>query len=196
LSTTVFDSTLAVLILQPVARLLLKLVGWRRIGVKPPMKQAIIIGAHHTSNWDFVLALIFAFDLGVAISWMGKDSLFNWPLGGLFRWLGGIPIDRSRSSNMVEASIRELKAGNIGYLVVTPEGTRSKRERWKTGFYHIATGANVPILLGFLDFKEKKVGLGPTIYPTGELEADLDKIREFYDTITAKFPEKVTRACL
>ncbi|PLX43897.1 MAG: glycerol acyltransferase [Deltaproteobacteria bacterium] len=192
LSSSIFNSSLRRFLLKPVSVAALKIMGWRRVGGIPEFPQAVVIGAYHTSNWDFVFTLLFAFDIGLPVRWMGKDSLFKRGFGGVMRWLGGIPIDRSRSKNVVEASIRELVAGSIKYLVIAPEGTRGRANRWKSGFYHIAIGAKVPIVMGFLDYKRKVGGLGPFIIPTNDMKADMAKIAEFYRTVTAKYPAKTT----
>ncbi len=186
----IFQSLFATAFLRPLSRLIVKITGWSIEGADPRVGRAVVIGAYHTSNWDFVLAMLFAFSTGFPMHWMGKASLFNWPFNPLFKWLGGIPIDRSRSNNLVEASVRELSQGDIRFLVVAPEGTRKKSARWKTGFYHIAKGARVPIVLGFVDYKRKEIGLGPVITVTGDMEADFALIREFYDGVTARYPEK------
>ena len=121
---------------------------------------------------------------------MGKDSLFRRPYKGFFKWLGAIPIDRSRSKNVVAQTIQKFNQNKTMILTIAPEGTRSRVKKWKTGFYHIAHGANVPIALGFLDYQRKVGGIGPVIYPTGNIEADMQSIRVFYDGVTGKFPEK------
>lgn len=193
MAKTIYESSVTKGFLQPTARLFLRLLGWGNEGDLVGIKQAVIIGAHHTSNWDFVLGVLYAFYHGFTMHWMGKDSLFRYPFGGVFKWFGGIPIDRSRSKNMVEASVREFVDGKIRYLLIAPEGTRKKVERWKSGFYHIAHGAKVPIVLGFLDYKRKIGGFGPSIVTTGNMEADMERIQEFYIKVTAKRPEKAMR---
>jgi len=190
LSSSIFDSSLRKFFLRPISVAALKIMGWKRVGDIPEFPQAVVIGAFHTSNWDFVFTLLLAFDIGLPVRWMGKDSLFKRGFGGIMRWIGGIPIDRSRSKNVVEASIREIVSGRIRYLVIAPEGTRKRTERWKSGFYHIAKGAKVPIVMGFLDYKRKIGGLGPHIVPTDDMQSDMARISEFYRTITAKYPAK------
>jgi 1-acyl-sn-glycerol-3-phosphate acyltransferase len=164
----------------------LKIMGWRVEGKIPDIKKFVIIAAPHTSNWDFPITLAVAFALRMKIYWMGKAAMFRWPFAGTLRWLGGIPIDRSQSHNVVEQSIQAFHKLERLIMVVPPEGTRKKVSYWKTGFYHIAKGANVPIVLGFLDYKRKAGGIGPTFYPTGRLEEDLQKIQAFYAAITGK----------
>lgn len=164
----------------------LKILGWRVEGEIPSIKKFVIIAAPHTSNWDFPITLAVAFALKIKIYWMGKTAMFRWPFGGLLRWLGGIPIDRSRSHNVVDQSIQAFQERDQLIMVVPPEGTRKKVSYWKTGFYHIARGAAVPIVLGFLDYRRKTGGIGPTFFPTGRIEEDMRQIRAYYATITGK----------
>jgi 1-acyl-sn-glycerol-3-phosphate acyltransferase len=159
-------------------------------GRLPDISKCVMIAAPHTSNWDLPIMLFFAFAFKTKLFFMVKDAIFVWPFGLLFRWLGGIPIDRSKRNGVVEQSIRAFRENATLILVVPPSGTRSKVEYWKTGFYHIASGARVPILLGFLDYRRKVGGVGPTIIPTGNIENDMKTIRTFYAGITAKHPEK------
>ncbi len=164
----------------------LKILGWRVEGEIPSIRKFVIIAAPHTSNWDFPITLAVAFALKTKIYWMGKAAMFRWPFGGLLRWLGGIPIDRSRSHNVVDQSVQTFQERDHLIMVVPPEGTRKKVSYWKTGFYHIARGAGVPIVLGFLDYRRKAGGIGPTFFPTGRIEEDMRQIRAYYATITGK----------
>ena len=166
--------------------LFLKMLGWRVEGEIPDIKKFIIIAAPHTSNWDFPISLAFAFALKIKIYWMGKAAMFRWPFGAACRWLGGIPIDRSRSHNVVEQCVKVFKDRDKLIMVIPPEGTRQKVSCWKTGFYHIAREANVPIVLGFLDYRRKIGGIGPIFYPTGRIESDMQEIKAFYATIAGK----------
>lgn len=172
------------------ALFLLRLFGWRPEGTLPDIPKYVIIAAPHTSNWDFVLMLALALAYKIRIVWMGKNSLFRWPLGLLFKRLGGIPIDRSSPHNVVEQAVEVFDKREKLIMVITPEGTRKKVKTWKTGFYYIAKGANVPILLGFADYKRKIAGFGPTIVSSGDIEADMRVIRDFYSGIYGKHPEK------
>lgn len=172
--------------------LLLKIWGWRKVGKLPDIPKYVLIGAPHTSNWDFPITLAYAFAYKAKVFWMGKDTLFRKPFDRLFKWVGGIPIDRTKSNNMVKQTIQLFNTIEKMIMIIPPEGTRKKVKYWKTGFYHIAHGANVPILLGFLDFRRKIGGFGPLITPTGNLAADMEKIREFYATITGKRPERTS----
>jgi 1-acyl-sn-glycerol-3-phosphate acyltransferase len=172
------------------ARLALRLAGWRVEGELPESPRFVIIAAPHTSNWDAVLLLLAARIYEVPLAWFVKDAWFRFPLGPLMRGLGGVPIDRSAANGVVEQAVRHLKASARLALAVPPEGTRGHSPHWKTGFYHIARGAGVPIVLGYLDYERKVAGLGPAFVPTGNLEADFEVFREFYGKVRAKYPEK------
>ena len=191
---TIFDTPILRTLMHWWAVVHLRIFGWRVEGRPPDVPKYVVIAAPHTTNWELPTALTMAFALGVKISWMGKDSLFRWPFGAFFRWLGGIPVDRGSSRGMVEQSIRTFGENDRFVMILAPEGTRSKTAHWRTGFYHIANGANVPIVLGFLDYRRKAGGIGPTIVPTGDIEADMKAIRAFYAGVTGKHPERSSRA--
>lgn len=161
-------------------RTVLAAMGWRLRGAVPDHPRLIAIGAPHTSNWDFVLVMATAFALGVEIHWLGKHTLFRPPTGWLMRRLGGIPVDRGVSSGVVARSAEEVRTREQMFLCIAPEGTRGLVRRWRTGFYHIAREAGVPILLCYLDNRRRTVGFGPVLTPSGDLAADMDSIRKFY----------------
>ena len=146
----------------------------------------VLIAAPHTSNWDFPITLMVCFALRLRVRWMAKASLFAFPLGPLARWLGGIAIDRSVSSNTVAATIDSFVRTEQLVVIVAPEGTRGKVARWKTGFYHIAHGAQVPIGLAFLDYRRKVGGIGAMFRTTGDLATDMRDIERFYSHVTGK----------
>jgi len=177
-------------------RMFLKLMGWRVEGEIPDIKKFVIIAAPHTSNWDFPITLAVAFALKMKIYWMGKAAMFRWPFAAAFRWLGGIPIDRSKSHNVVEQSIQAFHKLEKLIMLVPPEGSRKKVNYWKTGFYHIARGANVPIVLGFLDYRHKVGGIGPTFHPSGHIEKDMQTIQAFYASVTGKRQSQFGNAAL
>ena len=181
--------------LKPIAGILLRVIGWKVEGVLPDVDKLVIIVAPHTSNWDLPIGYIVGHGLELLSTWrygfMAKDSAFMWPLGILIRWMGGIPIDRISPQNIVEQMIAAFNHYDRLMLAITPEGTRSKTSYWKSGFYRIAAGARVPIALAFLDYKRKVGGLGPTIFPSGDMAADMETIRRFYSGVTAKHPELV-----
>ncbi len=156
----------------------------------PDLPKYVVIAAPHTSNWDFVILLFAVVATRVRIHWLGKHTLFRRPFGSLFRWLGGIPIDRSKSGNAVAQMVETFNASDRFVLAIPPEGSRSQVGRWKSGFYHIARGANVPLLLASLDYSKKVAGIGTVFYPTDDAEADTERIRAFYATVTGKFPQK------
>lgn len=189
---TIFDTPVLSSALRRTASLFLRIFGWRMEGQFPDVPKCVMIAAPHTSNWDLPVMLFFAFAFQTKMYFMLKDATFRWPFGGFFRWLGGIPIDRTKSSGVVEQSIQAFRDNEQLVMVVPPSGTRSKVMYWKTGFYHIASGAGVPIVLGFLDYGRKVGGVGPAVDPTGDIEADMKTIRAFYANITAKYPEKST----
>lgn len=171
-------------VLQPLLALLsvgiLRLIGWKLVGGLPPNSKYVLIGAPHTSNWDFPLMLLAVLKVGMDVHWLGKKNLFAFPFGGFMRWLGGIAVDRSKSNNMVDQMVALFGRREELILLIPPEGTRSQVERWKSGFYYVAQGAGVPILLGFVDTSRKQLGFGPLFYPTGDYAADLVAIQEFY----------------
>lgn len=170
----------------------LRLGGWSFEGSVPRLRRYVLIAAPHTSNWDFVLMMAMAFALDIPISWFGKSSLFHSPLGWLFRALGGISADRDRSTNLVEQSVARFAADQDLVLVVPAEATRAAGTQWRSGFYHIARLANVPIVLGYLDYARKKGGLGLAVRPSGDVRADMDRIREFYADKRGRYPELFT----
>jgi len=171
------------------ARLIMRLSGWRVEGTLPNDGKLLIIGAPHTSNWDWVLVMLTAYSLGVRISWMAKHTLFKKPFGGIMRWLGGIAIDRRSKHGTVQQAIHNFEQKEKLVLCITPEGTRSKVREWKQGFYHIAHGADVPVVVAAFDYGRKAVRFGPTFKPTGDLETDLPIIKSFYDGVTARHPQ-------
>lgn len=166
------------------------ITDWRTEGQLPIIPKFVLVVAPHTSNWDFPYGLFIAFILRAKIYWLGKEALFRMPLKRFFQWFGGIPVDRSKSGNVVAQSIKHFHGNERLILAIAPAGTRKRVKKWKTGFYHIATGANIPIVLGFLDYHRKVGGIGPVIYPTGNFEADIKTIRAFYDGIRGKYPDK------
>lgn len=187
---TIFNTPLLESILPGAARFALSLMGWRIEGLLPLIPKFVLVGAPHTSNWDLPFTMLMALALRARIHWMGKTSIFRRPFNGFFQWLGGIPVNRIQSSDLVEQSIGEFKRKSQLILTIAPAGTRKRVERWKSGFYHIARGADVPIVLGFLDYRRKVGGIGPLIYPSGDYTADLKTIQSFYNRVSGKYPAK------
>jgi 1-acyl-sn-glycerol-3-phosphate acyltransferase len=185
---TIFDTPVVRHVLRALSLGFLKLAGWKVLGKLPPgAEKSVLIAAPHTSNWDLPYTLMVAFSLRLTIYWMGKEQIFRFPFRGLMMWLGGIPVQREKSTNLVAASVEAIKAASGPLqLVVPPEGTRSKTRYWKTGFYHIAVGAQVPIVMAYMDYEKKISGLGPVFEPTGDLEADMTQIKAFYANFKGK----------
>lgn len=171
---------------------LLALFGWKLDADLPSEKKYVAIAAPHTSNWDFPVGILAVRALKLEVTWMGKHSLFRWPFGWIFRALGGRPVRRDKARNSI-AQITELfENSDELILALAPEGTRSKTDHWKTGFYYIARAAKVPILMGYFDYKNKVLGVRDLLYPTEDIEADFEKIRQVYEKIEAKNPEKTS----
>jgi 1-acyl-sn-glycerol-3-phosphate acyltransferase len=185
---TIFDTPVVHHVLRALSLGFLKLAGWKILGKLPPgAEKSVLIAAPHTSNWDLPYTLMVAFSLRLTIYWMGKEQIFRFPFRGLMMWLGGIPVQREKSNNLVAASVEAIKAASGPLqLVVPPEGTRSKTRYWKTGFYHIAVGAQVPIVMAYMDYEKKISGLGPVFEPTGDLDADMAQIKAFYANFKGK----------
>lgn len=162
--------------------------GWRAHGVIPEPRKFVLIAAPHTSNWDFVYFLGLTDELGIKPHFMAKTSLFRWPFTNFMRDMGGVEVDRSSSKNYVQQMIDEFKRRKEFMLTIAPEGTRGSVKAWKTGFYHIALGAGVPLVVGMMDYGTKTGGLGPAIWPTGDYKADMGKLAEIYATVTPKHP--------
>lgn len=164
-----------------------KMKGWKVTGTIPPeIKKCVVIAAPHTSNWDFVYALGTYDILGLPVNYLAKKELFKFPLKGLLNATGGIPVIRTKSQNLVEAIVEKFNHSENLYLMIPAEGTRKWVEKWKSGFYYVAVGAKVPILMGYLDYKNKESGFGPVLYPSGDVEKDLAVIKEFYRTKTGR----------
>lgn len=172
--------------------LFLRLFGWRVEGQLAALPRAVLIAAPHTSNWDLPFMLACAYVLDLRPMWLGKQQLFRWPFGGLMRWLGGLPVNRERRADLVRQAVERFAAVPELLLVVPPAGTRGKASHWKSGFYHIASGAGVPIVCTFLDYRQRVGGIGPAITPSGDLRTDMGLIRAFYDGVTGKYPEQAT----
>jgi 1-acyl-sn-glycerol-3-phosphate acyltransferase len=160
--------------------LMMRIRGWTFEGSVPDLPKMVLIVAPHTSNWDFLTGLWAKLALRLKVSFLGKHTLFWWPLGAFLRSIGGIPIDRARARGVAEDAVRALQERERMVLVIAPEGTRSKTERWKSGFYRIAVAAGVPILLVAFDYGRKVIRLGPLFHPTRDYERDLGEIRSHY----------------
>ena len=185
---TIFDTPVVNSLLRGLSIAILRSTGWKVEGSLPAhAAKSVLIAAPHTSNWDLPYTLMIAFALRLRVYWMGKQSLFRAPFGGLMRWLGGIPVNRGQAGNLVAMSAQAMRdAHGPMQLIIPPEGTRGKTRHWKTGFYFIAHQAGVPIVLAFVDYGRKVGGLGPVFEPTGDIERDMVRIKAFYAPIQGK----------
>lgn len=170
-----------------------KFNGWTAVRENPPPRKAVIIAAPHTSNWDFIYYFGLCNSLNIKSYWIGKSTLFKWPWGDMMRRLGGIPVDRSRSQNMVDAMVSEFGKRDDFLLTIPPEGTRGNVRQWRTGFYYIALKAKVPLIIGMMDYSTKSGGLGASFMPTGDYEADMVKIGKFYHSVIPRYPDKAMK---
>jgi 1-acyl-sn-glycerol-3-phosphate acyltransferase len=154
--------------------------GWKIASEKPKSDRFVLVAAPHTSNWDFLYAIACTTAFGLPLRFMAKDSLFRGPQGVLLRALGGIPIDRSKNNNVVDATVQSFADNRALVVLIPPEGTRKAAQYWKSGFYHIARKAEVPVALGFLNYARKEVGIGPLLTLSGDVKRDMDAVRAFY----------------
>lgn len=187
---TIFHTPVISHAMHYIARCVLFLLGWTFEANPQAVPKYVVIAAPHTSNWDFFYTMLVAFALRIKVYAMGKKSLTEGPFGRVMLWFGIIPIDRSQANSVVAQTIETFNQHDNLVIIIPPSGTRNKVQYWKTGFYHIAHGAGVPIALGYIDYKRKCGGIGPFITPSGDIEKDMMEIREFYKNITGKNPEK------
>ncbi len=165
------------------------LIGWSvENGLPPEVKRCVMIAAPHTSNYDYPICMAAFYLLRTKVRFLAKKQLFRFPLGIIMRGTGGIAVDRSKNNNLVQYMVDLLEKDSELVMLIPPEGTRAKVEKWKSGFYQVAVQAGVPIALGYLDYAKKKAGVGPIIWPSGNLDADMQRIKTFYDGITPKYP--------
>tara|TARA_B110000977_G_scaffold170545_1_gene221360 strand:- start:308 stop:862 length:555 start_codon:yes stop_codon:yes gene_type:complete len=174
-----------------ISKLFLNVLGWKLVGEMPTgLKKAVLVCAPHTSNWDFPIALASFQIAKLNLKYFIKKSWFFFPMNIFFKATGGVAVDRSKNIGLVDAMTLQLKESEEIIVAVPAEGTRSWVPKWKTGFYHIATGANVPLVLGFVDYKKKEVGFGPLVYLTGDFEKDMTLIQNFFSDKSPRFSEK------
>jgi 1-acyl-sn-glycerol-3-phosphate acyltransferase len=169
----------------------LKLAGWTLDDRLPDDPKMVVIFAPHTTNWDFLYMLMAGYSLKLRPNWMGKKELFWGPLGWLFRKLGGIAVDRKQSKNVVEQTVEAIRQREQIILAIAPEATRSKAQYWRSGFYHIARLAEVPVHFAYIDFPSKTAGVAPGFIPSSDMDADMEIIRKFYADKRGKYPEKI-----
>jgi 1-acyl-sn-glycerol-3-phosphate acyltransferase len=182
--------------LQATSKILLGFVGWSIKSSPPDSSQYVLLGAHHTSNWDFPLALLGMRAMGIPFHWVAKHTLFFWPLGIVFRKLGGVAVDRNAAHGFVDEAAALFSTNDRLVLAIAPDGTRSKVRFWKTGFYQIASKAEVPIAFGYLDYKTKTIGVAEGINSSGVIENDMPIIRDFYRNVQAKYQDRVSDMAL
>lgn len=181
-----------IIMLRGLARLILRVGGWTPVGGVPDAPKAIIIAAPHTSNWDGFWALVYKVAIGLDVHFFAKHSLFWFPLSTLLRALGAIELDRKRADSAVRQAVDMFENQDSFYFGLAPEGTRKKKPGWKSGFYRIATQAGIPVYLGFLDYKNKRVGIGPRLDLSGNQSKDLAALQAFYGGIQGRRPEKTS----
>jgi 1-acyl-sn-glycerol-3-phosphate acyltransferase len=190
MKNTLFSTPILSDALRHLARLGLRLVGWEVEGRFPDLDKFVVVGAPHASNWDFLLLLAMIFILRADARFMGKAELFNGPFGWFFYWCGGIPVDRSKSTGLVEKMVDACKRARKFILVIAPEGTRSHVREWKMGFYHIAKSADIPIVFAAVDGIRRKVNVGQVFQPGEDAEADLKTIKGHFAGKTGIRPRK------
>jgi 1-acyl-sn-glycerol-3-phosphate acyltransferase len=173
-----------------IGRLMMLVSGWRFEGALPNLEKFVLIVAPHTSNWDFPIGVMAMFALDLRATFLGKDTLFRAPFGFVFRWMGGVPVDRSSPNNVVEQTIGHLAQRDRMILALSPEGTRQKIPRWRTGFYWVAVGAGVPIVPVALDYPRKRYIIHPIQMMTGDAERDIAHLRTLFQADQAHRPER------
>jgi 1-acyl-sn-glycerol-3-phosphate acyltransferase len=178
------------LLSKAIARLMMLASGWRFEGPLPNLKQFVLIVGPHTSSWDFLIGTMAIFALGIRATYLGKDTLFKAPFGFVFRWIGGVPVDRQSPHNVVAQMIEHLENRDRMILAISPEGTRKKTPRWRTGFYWVALGAGVPIVPVVLDFSRKRYVIHPPQVMTGDAEQEIAHLQTFFRAEQACRPER------
>ena len=161
---------------------------WKIVFEKLPGPKGLIVVYPHTSNWDFIVGVLYKFAVGLPANWVGKDTLFRWPLGPVFRRIGGIPVNRSRSSGFVRSLLEEFKRRDQMWVALAPEGTRSHSDHWKSGFYRIAVAAGLPVGLGYIDYGTRTVGIDTYLTMSGDAGDDMARLREFYASKRGRLP--------
>lgn len=173
-----------------ISKLILKLIGWKVEGEFPEGKKYVVVAAPHTSSWDFIIGRLYYASIGRNVRFMIKGTYFYFPLGLILKALGAIPVYKGLKVPLAEQMIAEFNKRDELLLTIAPEGTRSLTKRWRKGFYAIAKGANVPVVLGYLDFGTKTAGVGKVYTLTDDEDADIVEIRRFYNDKKARYPEK------
>ena len=172
-----------------ISRLILKSLGWQTEFIIPATEKYLVIGYPHTSNWDFPMGLLCMWSHNIRFNWVAKHTIFIGPVGYLFQRMGGIPVNRRVSTGFINRVVELYHTNERMILGIMPEGTRSKTDYWKTGFYHIALQADVPLVLAYVDYRKKQIGLGKVMKLSGDMQADLAIIRDFYKGRKGRRPE-------
>jgi 1-acyl-sn-glycerol-3-phosphate acyltransferase len=178
------------IVISWLARFIFWIAGWKVVGEIPNFPKMLLIGAPHTSNWDGAIFYVFTLASRTYIHFLGKHTLFKPPFGGLMRWAGGVPVNRTTTVNAVDQVAAAFDARQTMALIIAPEGTRSKTTYWKTGFYYIALKAKVPIVMLYVNYPKRECGVGPSFMPTGDIVADFKLIQAFYADKVGQHPEK------
>ena len=172
------------------AAFVLRLIGWRTVYTLPPGPKSVVIVYPHTSNWDFPIGMLFKMRHSVDLHWAGKDTLFRSPTGWFFRKLGGVPINRREATGMIRQLVETYAQRDRFCICIAPEGTRSKSDHWKTGFYRLALETGLPLGLGFIDYRQKCAGIDRWVTLSGDEAADLALLRAYYADKVGRYPEK------
>ncbi|MEO5887839.1 MAG: lysophospholipid acyltransferase family protein [Anaerolineales bacterium] len=183
MKTTIFNTPILSTIFHYLASFIMRVAGWRVEGKLPDIPKFVLIGAPHTSNWDFFLFLGVIFKLRAKVRFMGKAEIFRPPVGAFFRYCGGVPVDRKKSTGLVEQMVKASNEADDFILTIAPEGTRHEVREWKRGFYHIAKSAGIPIVLAVVDGKHKSVRIGQMFHPTENMEADMKTIKGVFEGV-------------
>ena len=178
---------------RALGRFLCRCLGWKPVGDYPSIPKALFLASPHTSLWDGIIMVTIAWTMGVRLSWITKKETVRFPFRRLVTFFGAVPVDRSKRSDTVAQIAEQFQQRDGMYLAIAPAGTRKKRDYWKSGFYHMALQANVPIICGFLDYKRKEGGIRDIVVLTGDVHADMDRLRTIYEGIEAKHPALMTR---
>ena len=190
MKTTIFNTPILSEVYHYFCKIMMRLAGWRVEGTLPDLPKFVLIGAPHTSNWDFVLFLGVIFSLRANVRFMGKAELFHFPIGWFFRYCGGVPVDRKKSTGLVEQMVKASNESEKFILTIAPEGTRYHVQEWKRGFYHIAKSAGIPIIMAVVDGRHKTVRIGQVFHPTDNIEADIKSIQEVFTGIAGIHPRR------
>ena len=190
MNVTIFNTPILSSLYHHYAKFMMRWYGWQVEGKLPDIPKFILIGAPHTSNWDFVLFLGVIFSLRANVRFMAKAEAFRFPFGWFFRYCGGVPVDRRKSTGLVEQMIKECNESEKFILTIAPEGTRHQVVEWKRGFYHIAKGAGIPIVMAVVDGKHKTVRIEQVFHPTDDMEIDIKTIQGYFAGIVGINPRR------